>query len=51
MTVYFGKKAVKLIDIIEEAQSANVDGISGATYSSNGLKNAVEDALGKASVK
>ena len=47
----FWKKAVKLIDIIEEAQSANVDGISGATYSSNGLKNAVEDALGKASVK
>ena len=47
----FWKKAVKLIDVIEEAQSANVDGISGATYSSNGLKNAVEDALGKASVK
>lgn len=47
----FWKKAVKLIDIIKEAKSADVDGISGATYSSDGLKSAVKDALAKAGAK
>ncbi|MDY2986625.1 MAG: FMN-binding protein [Peptoniphilus sp.] len=32
-------------------QSAKVDSISNATYSSNGIKNAVRDALRKASIK
>nr|WP_281413978.1 FMN-binding protein [Clostridium polyendosporum] len=31
-----------------KAQSTNVDGISGATRSCNGIKEAVEDALSQA---
>lgn len=33
---------------IEEAQSADIDGVSGATRTSNGVKEAVEDALSQA---
>ncbi|SDB23785.1 FMN-binding protein [Eubacterium oxidoreducens] len=40
--------AVKIIDNIIDAQSPDVDTISGATYSSNGIKNAVISALGQA---
>lgn len=36
---------MKILDNIKEKQSTEVDTISGATYSSTGLKNAVADAL------
>lgn len=39
--------AKSILDTIIEKQSTDVDTISGATYSSTGLKNAVVDALGK----
>lgn len=38
-----------LIDNILAAQSAEIDGVSGATFSSNGLLNAVKEALKQAS--
>ena len=38
-----------LIDNILAAQSADIDAVSGATFSSNGLLNAVDEALKKAS--
>lgn len=38
-----------IIDKMISAQSPNVDTVSGATYSSTGIKNAVIDALNKAS--
>lgn len=38
-----------LIDNILAAQSADIDVVSGATFSSNGLLNAVDEALKKAS--
>ena len=38
----------KMISAMLQLQSPNVDGISGATYSSEGLIAAVWDALGKA---
>lgn len=37
--------ATEIIDEIVEKQTAEVDTIGGATYSSTGIKNAVEDAL------
>ena len=37
-----------MIDRILEAQSTDVDTVSGATFSSTGILMAVEDALGKA---
>ncbi|MCI8408590.1 MAG: FMN-binding protein [Lachnospiraceae bacterium] len=37
--------AKSILDTIKEKQSTEVDTISGATYSSTGLKNAVADAL------
>lgn len=40
--------ASSLIDAIINAQSTNVDAVSGATYSSSGIINAVRDALSKA---
>ncbi len=42
-------KAKAMIDKMIRAQSPNVDTISGATYSSIGIKNAVIDALNQAS--
>ncbi len=45
---YFGM-AEKLTETIVDAQSADVDSVSGATFSSKGIKSAVEDALSKAS--
>ncbi len=41
--------ALGLIDNILAAQSADIDVVSGATFSSNGLLNAVDEALDKAS--
>lgn len=38
----------QMISKVIEAQSYDVDGISGATYSSNGFLDAVKDALEKA---
>lgn len=43
-----GSRAIEeLPSLIAEADSTEVDGISGATYSSDGLKAAVNDALSK----
>ncbi|MDO4174324.1 MAG: FMN-binding protein, partial [Eubacteriales bacterium] len=42
-------RAKKIIDTMLETQSADVDVVSGATYSSNGIINAVKNALVKAS--
>lgn len=44
---YFGK-ATKIIPEIIKSQSTDVDGITGATFSSKGIKKAVADALKKA---
>ena len=44
---YWGE-AVTLLQTIIDADSTEVDGVSGATYSSNGIKAAVNDALAKA---
>lgn len=44
------KKAETLLDKIVKKQSTNVDAVSGATYSSNGIIEAVRDALSKAAV-
>lgn len=40
--------AKKIIDRIIEKQSYEVDTVSGATFSSTGIKNAVKEAVGKA---
>lgn len=40
--------AVAVIDEMLDAQSTDVDVVSGATFSSNGIIGAVEEALGKA---
>jgi uncharacterized protein with FMN-binding domain len=40
--------AQDIIPTIIEHQSADVDTISGATFSSTGIKNAVQEALHKA---
>ena len=42
------KMAIAIINDIIEKQSADVDTISGATYSSTGILNSVEKALSKA---
>ena len=47
-TVWTTEKANQLYNSIMAAQSTNVDGISGATKSSDGVKAAVNDALTKA---
>ena len=41
-------QAESVIDSILSAQSTDVDTVSGATFSSTGILNAVDDALGKA---
>lgn len=41
-------KAAAIIDDVVAAQSADVDAVSGATYSSNGLKEAIGNALAAA---
>lgn len=46
-TSYFNR-AKKLLNTIINKQSTNVDAVSGATYSSNGLIKAVRNALAKA---
>ncbi len=40
--------AIAVVDAILENQSTNVDVVSGATFSSNGILGAVAEALGKA---
>jgi len=42
--------AIDILDDIMEAQIAKVDTVSGATYTSTGIINAVDDALSKAVV-
>ncbi|SKB84091.1 FMN-binding domain-containing protein [Lachnospiraceae bacterium] len=49
-TPSFWKKALELFDMIVSHQSTEVDNISGATKSSEGIKTAVNDALSKAAV-
>ncbi len=44
---YFMNKASDLKDNIVDEQNVNIDVVSGATYSSNGIKDAVLDALTK----
>lgn len=44
----YGRKAAGVVPLIIEQQKAGVDGISGATRCSTGLKRAVSDALLKA---
>lgn len=44
----YGRKAAGVVPLIIEQQKAGVDGISGATRCSTGLKRAVSDALQKA---
>ena len=43
-----GVEGASMINAMLLAQSPNVDGVSGATYSSQGLKDAVRNALAKA---
>ena len=43
---YFSRAKAGMIDRIVSAQSLNVDTVSGATYSSKGIKEAVADAIG-----
>ena len=50
-TPAFFDKAKAVVAKILEAQSVDVDTVSGATYSSNGILNAVADALSKAGDK
>lgn len=47
-TPSYWENAKTLIDTIMGANSTDVDGVSGATISSNGIKNAVNNALSKA---
>lgn len=48
---YFNRAKSGVISRIIKKQSTNVDTVSGATYSSNGIISAVRNALKKASVK
>lgn len=50
-TESFYEKAKGIISKILSAQSVDVDTVSGATYSSNGIRNAVAEALRKAGDK
>ena len=43
---FFQKAKNRVISAIIESQSTDVDAVSGATFSSNGIKEAVADALG-----
>jgi len=43
--------AENMIPTVLERQSPEVDTISGATFSSNGIRNAMKQALGKAGEK
>ena len=43
---FFSRAKRSVIDEILSAQSPDVDAVSGATYSSNGIMEAVADALG-----
>lgn len=45
---YFSKAEKKLIPAIIAKQSSEVDAVSGATFSSKGIKKAVKEALKKA---
>lgn len=45
---FFNRAKDGVIPAIIEKQSTDVDAVSGATYSSNGIKNAVKKALGQA---
>lgn len=47
-TPSFFEKALAIVDRILKKQSPNVDTVSGATYSSNGIREAVKNALKKA---
>ena len=47
-TPKYWQEAVSLLDMIISANSAEIDGVSGATLSSDGIKAAVDDALRKA---
>ena len=47
-TVGYYEKGVEVIDKIVKNNSTKVDGITGATITSDGIKNAVNDALNKA---
>jgi Polyferredoxin len=50
-TPRFAERALEILPSeIVNAQSTDVDGVSGATRSSNGIKAAVEDALSKAKI-
>lgn len=50
-TASFFSRAKAVVDTILSAQTWEVDGISGATYSSNGIKAAVQNALTGETVK
>ena len=50
-TTAFYSQAAALHNTIKEQQTADVDGVSGATYSSNGIKEAASRALGQAAAK
>ena len=47
-TPSYYNSAVSVIDSILDQQTADVDAVTGATYSSNGIKNAVKAALAQA---
>ncbi len=47
-TPSYWQKALALVDTIKDANSTNVDGVSSATVSSDGIKEAVNNALAKA---
>lgn len=48
---YFNRASGTLIPLMIKRQTTNVDAVSGATYSSNGIIKAVRNALSKAAVK
>ncbi|MDQ0149565.1 FMN-binding protein [Eubacterium multiforme] len=50
-TPQYYENGKKVIDNILNSNSTNVDSISGATLTSNGIKNAVRDAISKAGIK
>lgn len=47
-TQSYYQKAIAIVDRIQTAQTPNVDTVSGATYTSNGIREAVKAALTKA---
>lgn len=48
---YFNRASGTLIPLMIKKQTTNVDAVSGATYSSNGIIKAVRNALSKATIK